>query len=217
MNAHDIVQKIGAGIQEALQTCQLFLGAEQIEFENAKIHPEYVTTIKVAEQLTGPDVVVCLESLMKTLRCDAIKYANMMNLNDKNKRNNYYKKAIKYKFGKNDKKRLDILVKNSDSPTVPRLFAEVKLFYTNKKGILNDIDRIFHLLDMYRATGIIGNISIYGAVSFHILKEGANAQVLLRKTSKLMESINGHLLSIKKNNQWLKCLARKELSDFRAL
>ncbi|WP_148560934.1 hypothetical protein [Magnetospira sp. QH-2] len=72
MNAQEVVNRIGDGVKAALNTNQLFLGVEQFEFENADIHPEYVTTVKVAENLTGPSVVVSLETHMKTLRHQAL-------------------------------------------------------------------------------------------------------------------------------------------------
>ena len=68
IDAAYVVERIGKGVREALKTNQLFLGVEQFEFENADIRPEYVTTVKVAEQLTDPEFFVSLEARMKTLR-----------------------------------------------------------------------------------------------------------------------------------------------------
>ena len=70
-DAQHFIRCIAAGVAKALQTCRFFLGVETEAFENADIHPEYVTTVEVAKTLTGVDRYVSLETHMKDLRTQA--------------------------------------------------------------------------------------------------------------------------------------------------
>lgn len=81
-DAKFFTQRISEGVSEALDTCRFFLGVETEAFENADIHPEYVTTVEVAKKLTGIERYVSLETHMKNLRRQAGGLARMRCLNN---------------------------------------------------------------------------------------------------------------------------------------
>lgn len=203
MNAQDIVDNIGSGVQAALKTNQLFLGIEQFEFENADIHPEYVTTVKIAENLTGPEVVVSLETHMKMLRRQAIGIIRLNNWRDKDRRAEIEKRISRYKFGKKDSQRLDVLVKPADPLSPPHLMAEAKLGVHNLSGVLEDIDRIVKLLCMYEEAGVLGKHAVYGAVVFHLMQEGVSAKDLQSRAGNFLTGISAHLSDISPKHDWL--------------
>jgi len=205
MNAQDIVDRIGSGVQAALKTKQLFLGIEQFEFENADIHPEYVTTVKIAENLTGldPEVVVSLETHMKMLRRQAMRIVRLKNWSDKDRRAEIERRISRYKFGKKDRQRLDVLVKPADALSPPYLIAEAKLGVHNLSGVLEDIDRIVKLLRMYEEAGVLEKHAVYGAVVFHLMQEGANAQGLESRAGNFLAGVSAHLSDISSKHSWL--------------
>lgn len=203
MNAQHVVKKIGAGVQAALKTNQLFLGVEQFEFENADIHPEYVTTVKVAEKLTGPDFVVSLETHMKTLRRQAIGIARIKNMKDNDHRDEIVGRLSRYKFGKKDSQRLDVLVRSADTGAPPHLMAEAKLGVHNLPGLLKDIDRIVKLLSMYEEAGAFDGHSIYGAVVFHLMREKVDANGLKTHAQNFLTGISAHLSDLSSKYTWL--------------
>jgi hypothetical protein len=204
MRAPEIVERIGNGVRSALETCQLFLGVEVAEFENADIHPEYVTTVKVAEKLTGPEYAVSLETHMKTIRGLARGLARRRNW--KSSRWSELEDILaKYSFGKKDTQRLDILVLTSDSSAPPVLFAEAKLGAAKLPGIINDIQRILRLLTMYKELDLLNEpYSVYGAVVFHIMEEGQGATQLVSHASKVLTGVKEHLETQGLSHDWLK-------------
>lgn len=203
MNAQQVVDKIGSGVQAALKTNQLFLGVEQFEFENADIHPEYVTTVKVAEKLTGPEFVVSLETHMKTLRRQAIGIARIQNMKDKDRRDEIVGRLSRYKFGKKDSQRLDVLVLSADSLSPPHLMAEAKLGVHNLPGLLNDIDRIVKLLSMYEEAGAFNGHAVYGAVVFHLMREKVDVNGLKPHAQSFLAGISAHLSNLSSKYAWL--------------
>ena len=204
MNAQDIVDRIGKGVQAALKTNQLFLGIEQFEFENADIHPEYVTTVKIAENLTAPEVIVSLETHMKMLRHQAIRIVRLNNVRDKDICAKIEKRVSRYKFGKKDSQRLDVLVKPADAGAPPHLMAEAKLGIRNLAGVLEDINRVLKLLCMYQEAHCLEKHNVYGAVVFHLMQEGASAEELKSRADNFLIGISAHLSDISSKHNWLK-------------
>lgn len=203
MNANDVVDRLGAGVRAALKTNQLFLGVEQFEFENADIHPEYVTTVKVAEELTGPEYVVSLETHMKMLRRHAIGIARIKNMKNRDRLEKIENRLSGYSFGKKDTQRLDVLVMSSDSSSPPHLMAEAKLGVQNISGLLKDIDRILKLLNMYEEAGALDGNSVYGAVVFHLMREEIVADDLKDHAKNGLTRINNHLAGHSERYDWL--------------
>jgi hypothetical protein len=209
MDAAEIVRLIGEGVKKALKTNEFFLGVEEFDFENADIHPEYITTVKVGEQLTGVDRVVSLETNMKTLQRQAYMTVRMKALAARS--GNPLKRPApvsnlgidqvrdKYSFGK---KRVDIVVRRSSDP-LPMLIAEAKLGSRNIGGIINDIERIVTLLTMYHEFELLSAGDIYGAVVFHVMKEGAAATSVVSKSQTVLIGINNFLAGLSLTHTWL--------------
>ena len=207
MEASDIVERIGKGVQAALKTNQLFLGIEQFEFENADIHPEYITTVKVGEQFTEPEYIVSLETQMKTLRRDAkgiVRLKNCVSKSAWESAGKTIERLDNYKFGKKDRERIDILVRPFDAMVPPVLVGEVKLGVRNLKGITTDIDRIMHLLCMYEEADLLKRHRMYGAVVFHLMLDGKATDALSPHASNLLAKIRDHLKDISSSKPWLK-------------
>lgn len=204
MKADDIVGCIGKGVRNALKTNRLFLGIDRIETENADIRPEYVTTVKVAESLISADHVVSLETLMKTLRRDAMGLVRLRNLRNQEAIDCILEPLRKIRFGKKDSQRLDILVRSSEEMSPPMLLAEAKLGVRNVNGIHEDVDRIVKLLSMYYEAKLMKEHDIYGAVVFHSLKEGEKTVRSNVRGSKLLENIRAHLEGLSSTYMWLK-------------
>ena len=206
IDANFIVQSIGKGVQAALKTNQLFLGVEQFELENADIHPEYVTTVKVAEHLTGPELIVSLEAKMNTLRRHAtgiVRLKNRGSQPDRERGSELIRRLNTYKFGKSDRQRLDILVRTTGFDTPPVLVAEAKLGARNLAGIVTDIDRIVCLLRMYEEAKLLEKHRMYGAVVFHSMRDGQDTDALTRRASNLLSAIRAHLNELSHIYQWL--------------
>src|SRR5271170_7198611 len=143
ITAQEVVNAIGNGVLQALNTNQLFLGVEEDAFNNADIHPEYVTTVEVAKQLTAPDRIVSLETHMKVLRRDARSLAlSFKDVLNKQKCADVDDILARYRFGKKDSQRLDVLLRSSSPDEAPLVIAEAKLGVHNLLGILEDINRV---------------------------------------------------------------------------
>lgn len=193
MNAAEIVEKIGAGALEALDTCQLFLGVEESATRNADIHPEYVTTVMIGRKLTGVDRWVSLEASMKLLRRHAAGIARMKTHRSSATSWPMIQQALaqkKYDFGK---KRLDILVREASSDRPPLLLVEAKLGVQNLAGVVEDINRIITLFDMYEDVDAIGGHAMYGAVVFHAMQEKGTAATLPAFAASMLGQIQTHL------------------------
>ena len=207
VDAAYVVERIGKGVQEALKTNQLFLGVEQFEFENADIRPEYVTTVKVAEQLTDPELIVSLEARMKMLRHHAAGIVRLRNCGSSAKwerGSKLIERLRGYEFGKRDGERLDILVRSMDAAAPPVLVAEAKLGVRNLAGIVTDIDRIFRLFRMYREVEVLDCHSMYGAVVFHLMLDGKDTDALTRRSSNVLNAVRAHLKELSDTHQWLR-------------
>ena len=206
MNAQDVVNHIGKGVRCALETNRLFLGIEKSETENAGIHPEYVATVKVAENLIDARYIVSLEARMRDIRTNAIGLVRLRNLRCRKVRERILAAMGEFKFGKKDSRRLDILVRSEgDSP--PILFAEVKLGVRNVAGILKDIERIFRLLDMHHQAELMKCDDIYGAIVFHSMVEGKAKSGNIGHGSKFLCEIRKDLKEKSQHYKWLKCEA----------
>ena len=200
INAAEIVDRIGKGVRAALKTNELFLGIEQSETRNADIHPEYITTVKVAEEFIGPSFRVDVEPQMKLIREKA---RNILRLNNRLNKNIHC--LDKYTFGKSDGKRLDLLVRSDEFGPPPILVAEAKLGAKNKAGIIKDINRVFRLLRMHFEVGLLRDDCMYGAVVFHYMENGEDWNGLKKKSCKLLSEIKNHLSGMSENHGWLKC------------
>lgn len=206
INAQDIVEQIGNGAAEALNTNKLFLGIEEDEFNNADIHPEYVTTVEVAKKFTAPDRYVSLETHMKELREQARMLARLRQ-KDKVEWAKIDSVLAPYKFGKKDSQRLDILVRSSDVTKLPLLIAEAKLGVDNVPGVILDIERVVRLLTMYQDLKLLDSHVVYGAVLFHSMDEGNDTGSMSQKATDLLAEINTHLKGVTGAKSWLKAKA----------
>jgi hypothetical protein len=203
-DAEYFVNCIGSGVAEALKTCSFFLGVETEIYKNADVHPEYVTTVEVAKKLTGIDRYVSLETQMKDIRREAGGLARLRNLTDKAKWEDIKLTLSRYKCGKKDSKRIDIVVRPSTSDQPPFLIAEAKLGAGNTKGIIKDIERVMELLKMFHELGLLDQRSlVYGAVLFHSAKEGGDNKAAKTAAKKLLAAVNEHLSTLRAQHNWL--------------
>ena len=202
-DAEYFVTCIGAGVTEALKTCKFFLGIETEAFENADIHPEYVTTVEVAKKLTGIDQYVSLETHMKDLRRQAGALARWRSLKDKQAWNKVTEILKDYRFGEKDSCRIDIVVRPSSDDQPPLLLAEAKLGIGKVPGIIKDIDRVMRLLAMYHELGLLNQNPVYGAVLFHSAREGGDEDAAAMAAQGLLATVEAHLKSLKAWHTWL--------------
>lgn len=203
MDAQEIVDAIGEGVASALAANKLFLGVEVDAFQNADIHPEYVTTVEVAKKLTGVDRQVSLEAHMKELRRQARTLAWIKLGGSQAGLKVVAAKLTPYKFGKKDSRRLDILVRQADSSIPPLLMVEAKLGVRNLKGVIEDIDRLVRLFDMYDAVGLLKDHTIYGAAVFHSMEEGNDTGAAGVRAQTLLQGIQAHLATVIASRPWL--------------
>lgn len=204
INGNEIVKAIGKGVANALNTNELFMGIEASTFENTDIHPEYITTVEVAKNLVAIDRRVSLEALMRKLRTQAKFLALINEISNPDARRKIEGKLKKYKFGKKDSYRLDILVQRDDTNTLPLLIAEAKLGSRNLKGITQDVKRIMRIFDMYNELNLLARQSMYGAVVFHTMEEGNGTGVAGHKATSLLNEINKYLSKEKTARPWLR-------------
>lgn len=183
MTGQEIVDSIGKGMKAALKLSNEFLGAECVDYEFPVIRPEYLATVKVAENLTQPDGCVRLEAVMRNLRENACARQRLLHKGNPQ----VWLKHIRdtYKFGKRDGERLDILVSSSDCWDLPYLIVEIKLSAKNTAGIKKDIDRILKIMSMYDELGFLESHQVYGAVVFHSMEDGSD----LSQLASIMESL----------------------------
>jgi hypothetical protein len=206
-DANHFAKCIGAGVAEAFKTCRFFLGVETEAFENADIHPEYITTVEVAKKLTGIDRFVSLETHMKDLRHEAGKLARMRSLKSQKPWQSIADILGQYKFGTKDSSRLDIVVRPSSEDQPPFLLAEAKLGVGNVSGIIKDIDRVMRLLVMYQRLDLLDQNPVYGAVLFHSTRQGRDVNSAELAAQPLLATVNSYLLSLKVKHHWLKAKA----------
>jgi len=202
-DAKHFAKCIGEGVAEAFKTCRFFLGVETEAFENADIHPEYVTTVEVAKKLTGIDRYVSLETHMKDLRRQAGKLARMRSMRDRESWKTAADILEQYKFGAKDSYRIDIVVRPSADDKPPILLAEAKLGVGNVAGIIKDIDRVMRLLIMYHQLRLLDQNPVYGAVIFHSAREGGENDAAVVAAQGLLRTIDAHLSSLKASHKWL--------------
>jgi len=202
-DAEHFVRCIGAGVAEAFDTCRFFLGVETETFENADIHPEYVTTVEVAKKLTRVDRYVSLETHMKDLRRQAGGLARLRSMNDRKRWAEIADLLKEYRFGEKDSRRIDIVVRPSSEDRPPLLLAEAKLGISNVAGVIQDIDRVTCLLTMYHRLGLLDRYQIYGAILFHSAKEGGGEEAAALAAQKLLTTVEAHLSSVRETYPWL--------------
>lgn len=208
MNAQNIVDLIGKGVLKALDTNQLFLGIEGGTYENADIHPEYLTTVKVAEELIAAEHVVSLEARMSQLRSLAWRAAISKDIRNQNRKEKIKSTLGNYVFGDKDGQRLDILVLHPNCVRPPILMTEAKLGAQNFAGVRDDIDRIVKLLDMFHAVGSLTDTT-YGAVVFHCMEEdtkdnkGKVVNSANKKAESILGKISGHIKTVQSERNWL--------------
>ena len=202
MDAQSIVNDIGAGVKNALYTCERFLGLDRIQEENADIHTEYIMTVKIAEEFARADVVVRLENQMNELRNRAkssIRHKYPDDLKQGNKEMLTLEKM--YSFGQ---KRIDISVAPNDERLPPHLITEIKLGVGNKAGIHDDMERVVKLMEMFKVSGALDEHSVYGAVIFHMLYENIDEDRMTEKSNQLIEDIKTIATMQQRKNSWLK-------------
>jgi hypothetical protein len=198
MNAAEIVDKIGAGVVAALDTCELFLGVEEFSTRNADIHPEYVTTVMVGRELTGIDRWVSLEARMKILRRDAESTGRLKTKTTQRTSWPAITKAMnqaKYQFGK---QRIDVLVREAASDRSPLLVVEAKLGVKNVSGVVKDVNRVVTLFDLYEDAGALGTDSMYGAIVFHVMQEKGTALSLPQKATTMLGKVQARLETLRR-------------------
>lgn len=203
VSAKEIVCSIGAGVKSALRASELFLGIERIDYEFPEIRPEYLATVKIAENLTGPSVFVTIEAHLKHLRRHAIGLSRLRNLTNRDTLKSVEERLKSYKFGKKDSERLDILVQMSDDLHPPVLFVEVKLSIKSFNGLKKDVDRVLRLLEMYMDSGLLNGDCIYGAVVFHATQQGAGIDELNTKAKRYLDRIDQYCKSKATQFSWL--------------
>ena len=194
MNAEEIVAAVGKGLRNALLTNRNFLGIEQGCVVNADIRPEYLMTVKLAQELAAADHVVVPEASMKKLRNHARALARHKALGKGDKaREAAVREALNqenYDFGT---ERIDILVRGSSVLEPPLLLVENKLGVKNADGVIKDIDRVVTLLGMYKRAGLLDRYHIYGAVVFHAMEEQGTAISLEEFAADILRRIANHL------------------------
>lgn len=201
----DIVTLIGKGVNKAFETSIKFLGVEIDRFNNTDIHPEYLTTVEVAKSLISGDRHVSLETHMKELRTRARQLASMNKANTGAKLSSIDVTLAGYRFGKADSQRLDILVRLAEEDRPPLLMVEAKLGDGKLPGIIQDIDRILRLFDMYESLGLLTDHKVYGAVVFHSMEEDNTSGATTVAAQSLLAAVNAYLAlpSITTGRSWL--------------
>lgn len=200
MNAVEIVDKIGNGVLDALDTCELFLGIEELSNRNPHIHPEYVTTVMVGRRLTGIDRWVSLEARMRDLRHDALAIGRLRTLNTRTASCPALDHKVirsQHRFGK---QRLDILVREASNNRAPLLVAEAKLGVRNVRGVINDVNRLVKLFRLYDDAGALGAHVMYGAAVFHVMQERGTPASLHTRAQNLLAKVQGHFASLSSIN-----------------
>lgn len=207
INATEIINAIGDGVAEALKTNTLFLGVEVGTFNNADIHPEYVITVEVAKRLAALDRRVSLETHMKELRRAAGGMAKLRSRSSGATLTDIEDILARYRFGKKDSQRLDILVRSSDGLLPPLLIAEAKLGVKNASGVIQDIDRVATLFSMYNDLQLLEQNNVYGAVLFHSMEEGNAVGTESQKAQDLLARLGVYLTDLRRRMPWLNAKA----------
>lgn len=202
MKPNEIIECIGHGISDAFGVNDQFLGMDGSTYRNANIKPEYISTVKVGERFTGANRIVTLEMIMKDIRHSL--GIPMYEVNKPWEKYTALRNQIKnkYKFGK---KRIDVAVQNTSGPSnAPFLLIEIKLDPNNKKGIIEDLNRLIRLLDMYYYANVTKKLPVYAALAFAIQKEDCDKKGLYTFAKSTIEDIEEHLTSKKMKHTWLK-------------
>lgn len=202
MNAQKVVNCIAQGMRSAHALSKSFLGAEQIYYEVPIIRPEYLATVKIAEQLTDPSMCVTLEASMKDLRSKVCSELRIM----KNNLPKGWSKSIgeRFRFGKKDGERLDILVSPSVAFEYPILLLEIKLSAKNISGLKKDVDRVLKVMSMYNELDVLKKQKIYAAVVFHELIEGVGIVDYNKSLKKYIQKLGEFCESKSKEHKWLR-------------
>ena len=191
----EIVNLIGLGVENAFKTSTKFLGIDIDRFNNTDIHPEYLTTVEVAKSLISAELHVSLETHMKELRIQSRKMAWANGRMGTLTRSEIDNTLARYKFGEKDSQRIDILVRVGEENRPPLLMIEAKLGDKKLPGIIQDIDRIIRLFDMYESLGLLTSHKVYGAVVFHSMEEDNTSGTITAAAQNLLKDVNKYLAS----------------------
>jgi hypothetical protein len=208
MDAKEITQSIGRGIEAAFKTSKEFRGLEIVE-NNTDIKPEYISTVKIGENLTGAYRIVELETKMGKIKRDilgntffnqpkkSVKFGSPWEQMEKLR-----KKLLDYDLGKKGGKKIDVAVrKNEESP--PFLLVEIKLSSCSIKKLKEDIDRLVMVLSMYFDAGLFSSKNIYGVLAFHFMKEESDESNLSDDACKRFTELNDYLTEKAEAYPWL--------------
>ena len=202
MNAQEVVNSIAQGMREAHKLSEAFLGAEQIDYEVPIIRPEYLATVKIAEQLTDPSMCVALEAPMKDVRS---KLCSGLRIMKNNPAKGWFKNiGERFRFGKKDGERLDVLVSPSVPFEHPMLLIEIKLSVRNISGLKKDVERILKIMLMYNELDLLKKQKIYAAVVFHELVEGIGIVAFNNVLKKHIQKLDKFCDSKSKEHKWLR-------------
>lgn len=214
-----IVDEIGHGVKDALELSNLWLGVERSTFKTADIHPEYVTTVKVAERLMNIDREIAMEAHMDAIRQHLGNVARLHAIGrpppfpspSPSAKPRVDFKAVDailaaHRFHgtagkKKSAKRIDILVKDSDATQPPLLMVEAKLGISNIAGVKSDVDRLINLLHMHEKVGL--HDRVYGAVVFHLMADQGDAATLSKRGSRFAAKIQAHIQTAMTTYPWL--------------
>lgn len=200
ITADIVVGEMAKGVGRALQTSQLLLGAERLEFEHPEIQPEYLVTVEAAKALSGPDRTVGLEVLMKGVRENAARTARRhafvthrpltsLGFLQQSAKIDSIVASHTPQADDTDKKRFDIVVFSSERDVSPLLIAEAKLSRQTPAAICKDIMRVAKMLRLHHELEI--GQSTYGAVFFYrMLKRGKAVDSLNKRAEPLLRIID---------------------------
>lgn len=222
LTADDVVLNVAQGVRNALNASRQLLGAEAIDFEHPRIHPEYLITVEVAKCLSGPERVVAMETHMDDLRLNAKRMAlfKARLTHRSSEKTAYQQRADEiervlldpaFQFGSveqgSGKKRVDIAVFRSEPREAPLLIAEAKLGRQSPDAIIDDVDRVIRLLRLHKELDFEG--PLYGAVFFYRMLKGGSLTGVQGRARGLLSKIDAHLRSeqAKFNQTWLKARA----------
>lgn len=206
MTPQTIVNEIGQGLTDALKISNLLLGVERSISETADIHPEYVTTVKVAERLLHPDREIAMEAHIEAIRGHLGRVARLQALGDSARFAAVGPILKAHTFvdetpGQIGTKRIDILVKDSDTSRPPLLMVEAKLGISNVAGVKKDVDRLVNLLHMHQKVGL--HPHVYGAAVFHLLAVDGDATKLATRGANFAAKIQAHVDALTRTHPWL--------------
>jgi hypothetical protein len=197
MDWDEVKSALSEGFSAARKFSEQALGADLSNYEHGIVGIEYVATVKVAEYLMGFDRSVFIEKQCRDLRhsvvgvrrlkamfsvlSSGVEQRSVLTQSRESELLQIKEIAGRYKFGKKDTKRIDIVVLD-DEGRLPRVAIEIKIHNGSFGRFEEDVRRISELVQMCADLKVAEVEKFFGVASIYLQEVGSGVSTIASKS-----------------------------------